>query len=578
MSHRACSLPLLVLGAAGLLHSQTAPLPTLSVTPTTVSFSYTIGTTTLPAPQTLQIKRSGSGNPLDFTATVTGAAPWLIVTPTSGKTGTSISVRVNSTSLNAGTYAAVLQVDAVGAAAPVTASIVLTIRNPPPTMTAAPGSLSFTWQTDATTPPADQTVAVTTSGEPFSFSVAVAGGTWLSVTPTIAVALSGSAVTLTAKADTTGMTPGTYTGRITLSSLTAANKTITVGVTLTVSPGTAVISSIWPSVAPIGSNDTTITVRGDHLFKASVVRAGTTDLSATWVSSNVILAALPKALLATQGTLQITVLNSPQPASNQVAFTVTPPGPIIQTIVNAASFQVDTGKPQLAPGEIITIFGAALGPNIGLIATPGTNGYPTSVGTPPTLVEFEIGPNWVAAPLIFAQANQINCQVPFALLTGTDRRMRVTYNSLVSAAFLFDAVAAAPGVFTVDSSGRGQAAALNFDPLRSSYSLNSAANPAPKGGVLILYLTGTGALSTPPNPEGALIPASPLPTVGATPSVTIGGDAASVISATAVPGALGGLTQINVNVPTSARTAKDLSVVVSVAGRATPVTATVAVK
>lgn len=578
MTLRAVSWLTLAIGSFTCLWGQA--LPSLSVTPSSASFSYQIGATQLPAAQTLQVKRSGSGAALDFTVTVSPPAPWLIVTPTSGKTGTSISVRVNPTSLVAGTYATTIQIDAVGSSGPVTASVVFIIRNAPPNMSVGPGSLAFTWQTDSLTAPAAQTMSVTTSGEPLSFTAAVAGAPWLSITPAVGVVVAGSPLTVTASVDTTGLLPATYTGKITFTSTTAANKTVTLTVTLTVAPGTAVIGSVWPNAAPIGSNDATITIRGTHLFKASVVKANTTDLVTTWISTEVLLAVVPKALLTTQGTLPITVLNSPRPASNSLNFTVTPPGPTVQTITNAASFALPSGSvPVLAPGEIISIFGAGLGPASALLATPVSNVFPTSLGTPAASVEFELTTGvWTPAPIVFAQANQINCQVPFAMTPGPGLKLRVIYNSIASNPFTFDGVAAEPGIFTVDSSGRGQSAALNYAVSPPAYSLNSSSNPVTKGGVLILYLTGGGAINPLPSPEGQLIPASPVPVLVNTPSVTIGGEAASVISATAVPGALGGLVQLNVNVPSSVATGKELPVLVTIAGRPSPLTATVAVK
>ena len=47
----------------------------ISTVPATVSFSYEIGATALPTPQTVQIKRTPSGTALDFTATVPSSAP-----------------------------------------------------------------------------------------------------------------------------------------------------------------------------------------------------------------------------------------------------------------------------------------------------------------------------------------------------------------------------------------------------------------------------------------------------------------------------------------------------------------------
>ncbi|MBL8174705.1 MAG: IPT/TIG domain-containing protein [Bryobacterales bacterium] len=567
------ALPLMI-AMSGMAWGQT--LPTLSLTPSSLSFTYVIGTTALPAAQTVTVKRSGSGAALDFTTTITPASPWLIVTPPTGKTGTAFNVRVNPTSLTAGTYLASIDVDATGSAGVVSATVVLIIKNPPPAMAATPASLAFAWQTDASASPAGQTITVSTDGEPLSFTVAATGGTWLACSPAVGVALAGSPVTIAVTVDTTGMLPGTNTGKITLTSTNASNKSITIGVSLTVNPGTAVLTSVWPNAAPLGSGDTTITIRGSHLFKASVVKANTTDLTATWISTGVVLAVVPKAMLNAQGTLNVTVLNSPQPASNQLPFTITAPGPQLQTIVNAASFAVSGSKPSLAPGEIISIFGSGLGPATAITATPANNAFPATLGTPAATVEFEVNNAWVAAPLIFIQANQINCQVPFTIPVGTDLNMRVSYNNITSSSFKYDGVAADPGLFTVDSSGRGQAAALNY--ASSTFSLNSANNAVAKGGLLILYLTGGGAINPLPNPEGALSGTSPIPVLVNTPSVTIGGEAASVVSATAVPGALGGLTQLNVTVPSSLKAAKDHAVVVAIAGRSTPATATVAVK
>jgi uncharacterized protein (TIGR03437 family) len=53
--------------------------------------------------------------------------------------------------------------------------------------------------------------------------------------------------------------------------------------------------------------------------------------------------------------------------------------------------------------------------------------------------------------------------------------------------FPIGAAMSAPGIFTQDSSGRGQAAARNQDG-----STNSAANPAKAGEVITLFATGLG--------------------------------------------------------------------------------------
>lgn len=563
------------------LYAQAPTAPTIAATPAALSFNYQIGGATLPAPQTFTLKRTGTGAALDYTITTLGTAPWLIISPVQGKTGGTVSVRVNPTSLLAGTDSVTLQVDAIGALAPVLVTVTLVVKNPPPAMSASPASIAFSYDTDQPADPVPQTVWVASSGEPVSFTVAASGGTWISVDKDTGIAVAGSPVGITATVGTAGLTPGTYPGRITITSANAANKSVVIQVNLTVNAGTAVIQSIWPSAAPMGSDDVTITIRGKHLFKTSVVLAGMATLNTTWVGTTVLLATIPKGSMLAPGTLAVSATNAPKPSSNTVNFTVTPPGPLIQSVVNAASFSNGSATtPALAPGEIISIFGSGLGPSALLPATPTGGAFPTSLGTPPTIVEFELTTGvWTPAPIIFVQTNQVNAVVPFGLASGAGQNMRVTYNSLTSANYTFDGVVADPGLFTIDSSGRGQAAALNYNSTTQTYSINAAGNPVAKGSILVLFLTGGGITTPLPLPDGQVIPlTTPVPRLAGQVSVSIGGDGAPVQSATAVPGSIAGLVQLNISVPSSIKAAKDHSVVVTIGGRSSPATATVSVK
>ncbi|MCX6638760.1 MAG: hypothetical protein NT090_27210 [Acidobacteria bacterium] len=567
-------------------------LPSITATPATLSFSYQLGAATLPVAQALAIKRSPAGTALDFTVTVPVTAPWLIVTPSTGKTGTSVSVRVNPTSLPVGAYSADVTVSSVGALDPMTVSVALAIKNPPPKMTLSPVSLPFTYVTDQSLPVDPQYLTVATDGEPLSFTAAVSGGTWLAAAPALGIAVAGSPVTLTVSVVTAGLLPGSYSGKVTLTSANASNKSAFVTVLLTVGPGLAVVSSIWPNAAPVGSNDQTVTIRGSHLFKASVVQAGTTTLTTTWISTDAMLAVIPKASLLAPATLSLTVTNAPQPASTPGTFTVTPLGPLIQAVgasvgvVNAASFKIDSPKPLIAPGEILSIFGSGLGPTVLVQSTPVASVFPTTVGTPAAKVEFGTVSGspaacgtLTAAPIIFAQANQINAVAPFALTSASGQCLLVTYNGISSPLVAFDRVTANPGLFTIDSSGRGQAAAFNYDAVKG-YTLNSAANPAPKDSTVVLYGTGGGVTNPLPASEGQVIPITgAVPVVVGTPvAITIGGEAASVLSITAVPGSIAGLMQLNVTVPSTVRTAKDAAVVLSIGGHSSNAYATLAVK
>jgi uncharacterized protein (TIGR03437 family) len=290
----------------------------------------------------------------------------------------------------------------------------------------------------------------------------------------------------------------------------------------------------------------------------------------------------------------VSVANAGQSASVpdvNSTFTVTPLGPLIQAVgtsvgvVNAASFKIDSPKPLIAPGEILSIFGSGLGPSVLVQSTPVAGVFPTTVGTPAAKVEFgtvsgspAVCGTWVAAPIIFAQANQVNAVAPFALTSASGQCLRVTYNSIPSTAVTFDGVTANPGLFTIDSSGRGQAAAFNYDAVKG-YTLNSAANPAPKDSTVVLYGTGGGVTNPLPTSEGQVIPITgAAPVVVAVPALTIGGEAASVVSITAVPGSIAGLMQLNATVPSTVKAAKDAAVVLSMGGQTSSAFATIAVK
>jgi uncharacterized protein (TIGR03437 family) len=98
-----------------------------------------------------------------------------------------------------------------------------------------------------------------------------------------------------------------------------------------------------------------------------------------------------------------------------------------------------------------------------------------------------------------------------------------------------------PGIFSDNASGTGQGAILNQD-----LSLNSAANPAAPGDIIVIYATGQG------NPQGnyvtGLLPGSASPSDPQV-SVNIGGAPAQVTYAGAAPYEVEGVFQINAQIP-----------------------------
>ena len=95
-----------------------------------------------------------------------------------------------------------------------------------------------------------------------------------------------------------------------------------------------------------------------------------------------------------------------------------------------------------------------------------------------------------------------------------------------------------PGIFTFGG-GSGQGAALN-----QNNSVNGATDPAPRGSVIQIYVTG-GGQTNPPIVVGGIAPLTPLSNLTASVQVQVGGVNAPVLFAGAAPQFVFGLVQIN---------------------------------
>lgn len=220
----------LCLMAAGSVQAQAL----LQVNPNPVALSALTGTTT-PATQVVSVTSNGdsAGNHLNFYAFVSVGTSWLSI-PADGFSGTtpgSITVSANPKGLTNGTYTGQIQVFAAGGASnsPVLVPVTLYVGQ----LTAAPGSLSFSFEAGGA-PPLQQSILVSGGSAPVAFTATTSvssGSNWLQVQPASASTPATVNVSLNqAVLDT--LTPGTYGGAISLKPGT--NLPLAVPVTLTV--------------------------------------------------------------------------------------------------------------------------------------------------------------------------------------------------------------------------------------------------------------------------------------------------------------------------------------------------------
>ncbi len=158
-----------------------------------------------------------------------------------------------------------------------------------------------------------------------------------------------------------------------------------------------------------------------------------------------------------------------------VSVTVTQPTaplPTIKGVTNAASYA--TGA--VSPGELVTIFGTAVGPATPASATtdPATGKLATTIGGVQVLF------NGTAAPMIYASSTQVSAVVPYEIAPVASPSVWIKYAGQTSNAYQLTSTTTAPGLFTQNASGSGPGAILNQDN-----SVNGPGNRAAKGSIVV---------------------------------------------------------------------------------------------
>ena len=249
------------IGVAVCLLALAVPLPALalSVAPTSLSFSTTPGGPP-PAPQSITFWKGGDRTK---NYSVRANSSWVTVTPTAGTLSSEqdqITVSVNPSGLSGGNYATSVVIAVEGLKGRInrtTIPVSLTVggTSSTPSISLNPSTLSFSGVAGGSAPTAQVITLTNPSGGTLSWTTSD-NASWL-------ILSTGSGTTTTetdsisATVNPTGLTAGTYTAAVTVSSSGAANTPQVIPVSLTLSPApmsSPIINLSVPSLTFTGTS------------------------------------------------------------------------------------------------------------------------------------------------------------------------------------------------------------------------------------------------------------------------------------------------------------------------------------
>ena len=411
----------------------------------------------------------------------------------------------------------------------------------------------------------NQTFTVTQSGaacavslSPTSASVPAGGGAGvIAVASTCAwtAASSDAWISIAPAAASVGYTVNSNsTGQARTGSIAIGNRVFSI----TQAAGCAVTLS--PETAQVGVGGAS----GSFLVSGQAGCTWTVAAAADWIALNI-------GSGQGSGTVIYTAAANDGPARaaaiavNNRSFTVSQAGTLpsftAAGILNAASFEGGT----VAPGLIVTIFGAALGPAALVEATvdPVARAFPTELAG--TRVLFD----GVAAPLIYSSAKVLAAVTPFGVAGRQNTRVEVERLGVRSAAVFMPVAATAPAIFTQSAQGFGPGAILNRD-----FTVNGPANPAAPGSFVVVYATGGGVV-TPATADGKL--AEGGSSTQAPVRVEVDSQPVEVLYAGGAPDLVAGVLQVNIRLPANLRPG-DLPLVIRAGDAASQTRVTVSVR
>jgi uncharacterized protein (TIGR03437 family) len=210
--------------------------------------------------------------------------------------------------------------------------------------------------------------------------------------------------------------------------------------------------------------------------------------------------------------------------------------PAILGVANAAGLAISSF---VAPGELISIYGTGVGPAQATGAKLDANGRLTT-----ELAGVRVLINGSPIPLTFAGPDQINAVAPLNFNVGAPIQLEITRDGQSTASIGLWSRDTAAEVFR--SSGPIPGTVLRFAAaLNQDGSINSATNPAQRGSIVSVFVSGMGRMNAPQTDGDIPLAVLPKPVN----SVTV--DATELIYLGQAPGLVAGVVQVNFRLPST---------------------------
>ncbi|HYL78262.1 MAG TPA: hypothetical protein VEU96_28865 [Bryobacteraceae bacterium] len=561
-----------------------------------------------PPPQFFSILNNGVGQmPFTVTSSTLSGGDWLFNFPGNGVSDAAsdivpqVRIDIDPTGLKAGIYYGTVQVSAPGADNnPQFVSVILNVLPPGSNIGALvqPTGLVFAAVEGKDSPNAQSVLVQNTGSTPLTFTsghLTLDGKDWFKTLPGVGAVTAAQPVRIVVQPNIQGLARGVYRGTLTLSFSDGNTRTVALvlvivppgttpqgsnsrqaglgsckpatlapvftllssGFTLPAGfPGQVAVKVIDDCATPMTSGGVTVSFsNGDSPIRLTSLKDGSWAGTWTPVNSTSEVTVSANAAIPEQSLKGSTQIKGSLQASNAT--------PLIGAgaILNGASYALQA---PLAPGTLVAIFGSAL--------ADGSASAP-AVPLPTTLAGSSIVLAGRQAPLMYASGGQVNAMIPYGIAVNTSQQVAASRGSSISVPQQITVASAAPGIFTVDGSGKGQGIIVGVKA-NGDQAVADPSHPVSAGDVLVIYCTGLGEVN-PPLIAGNAASLTQLEYAVSPATVTIGGVQAPVLFAGLTP-AYVGLYQVNATVPPGITPGDTVPVVMTAAGQVSaPVTISV---